>query len=726
MENSVWASLKSGVVLCQLVNCIKPGTIVRSEAKLLPMIEMENIQLYLTALWGMGVPSLDLFITSDLYRGENIGAVLRSVQALAVVAVGIGWKGPEFPVNPEKPKPGMKKSRSLASMSVSMDQNANDSKLEQLKSQIGRLEEQNCVLQQQLTGERANVAKLQEVINELKRKDRQTIQLSEAAKQKEVEAMRAEIVTLHAQVKELKQAADKHASEAQRDMNKLQLKEFEVGDLKETVEHLRNSLRDIREEDSDCEEDEEEYVVEVKTFSGNSALKPASKPTATVAAPAPPPPKTQERDRSPSARATEPLVIAGEANWKYDPRQKMKTLRQARLAKMKKKKSFATVELKLTDEHDDDEEGDPQDSSKPKLLTSHQRTPSLDIKPTAARPPPSIPQCSIVGCTKYRVVGKQHCADHCASQLNTVASTRPSTTVTFSTTSTVSTAPVKGDNNNNNQDMDGQFYFRAEEEGSLNSTNVLQAQRHLKQLLRNRKLTFKNVELLSELFRTDSGRRVLVYILGSLCKTQSTPLQLTQDNFEILHHLVDNTLHEMDIKLSKDIKSVMLLMRATTLLSWKSHGEERLLRDYLLTHFLDLPFSFWEEYYWRSMTGTCRHTMHKQLKANEQDMGWMKDLFIETGFDMYTFGVPRQTIKEFVQRMSLLTPGFTLVNEVEQAVENYPKRYYDMNGRAQSPSELAAVRESDGGAADGAKAKLRWQVTETRDNLKKFAEAGAK
>jgi len=125
------------------------------------------------------------------------------------------------------------------------------------------------------------------------------------------------------------------------------------------------------------------------------------------------------------------------------------------------------------------------------------------------------------------------------------------------------------------------------------------------------------------------------------------------------------------------------LMRATKLLSWKSHGEERLLRDYLLPYFVDLPFSFWEEYYWRNMTGTCRHTMHKQLKANEQDMGWMKDLFIETGFDMYTFGVGRPAIKEFVQRMSLLTPSFNLGSQVQEAVENYPKRYYEMNGRAQ-------------------------------------------
>lgn len=501
MENDIWASLKSGVVLCQLVNCIKPGTIARSEAKLLPMIEMENIQLYLTALWGMGVPSIDLFITSDLYRGENLGAVLQSVQALSVVAVGIGWKGPEFPASPEKPKSGIKKSRSAASMSSMLDQQNADLRVDQLKAQIGRLEEQNCVVQQQLAEERANVAKLQEIINELKRKDRQTLQLTESAKQKELEVMRAEIVTLHAQVKDLKQAAEKHASEAQREMNKLQLKEFEVGDLKETVENLRNSLRDIREEEDEGDDDEE-YVVEVKTFSGHSALKPATSEKK-VTMPAPPPKaQTSQQSQQDAARGSE-LVIAGEANWKYDPWHKKKTLRQSRIAKMKAKKSFATVELKLTDEHDDDDEGEPtQEASKPKphvsiqknvlyiirvvcvnvwsfflnlflKVVAHQRAPSLDTKPTGARPPPSIPQCTIAGCTKYRVVGKQHCSDHCVSQLNISASTRPSTiasgtpslsAATTTTSSFLGKVGVPSPTAAEAQDMtqDGQFYFRAE------------------------------------------------------------------------------------------------------------------------------------------------------------------------------------------------------------------------------------------------------------------------
>ena len=53
--NDLWVSLKSGVVLCELINAIVPGTIKKyARTNLLPLMEMDNIQLYLKACWNLG------------------------------------------------------------------------------------------------------------------------------------------------------------------------------------------------------------------------------------------------------------------------------------------------------------------------------------------------------------------------------------------------------------------------------------------------------------------------------------------------------------------------------------------------------------------------------------------------------------------------------------------------------------------------------------------------
>jgi hypothetical protein len=93
--DDIWLSLKSGVVLCQLVNKVKPGLIPKfAEARLIPLIEMDNIQLFLQAVWKLGVPSRDLFVTADLYKKKALPNVVTTVQALGVLAPSLGFVGP--------------------------------------------------------------------------------------------------------------------------------------------------------------------------------------------------------------------------------------------------------------------------------------------------------------------------------------------------------------------------------------------------------------------------------------------------------------------------------------------------------------------------------------------------------------------------------------------------------------------------------------------------------
>ncbi len=90
--HDLWMSLRSGVVLCNLVNKIVPNTIPRfAKTKLLPLMEMDNIQLYLKACWNLGVPSGDFFIVSDLYHNKSIHQVIQNLVSLSRVAAGLGF-----------------------------------------------------------------------------------------------------------------------------------------------------------------------------------------------------------------------------------------------------------------------------------------------------------------------------------------------------------------------------------------------------------------------------------------------------------------------------------------------------------------------------------------------------------------------------------------------------------------------------------------------------------
>lgn len=68
-------SLKSGVVLCKLMNALQPGAIKDIYIGGLAFKQMENISKFLSALPPYGLKSEDLFQTPDLFEGVNMTAV---------------------------------------------------------------------------------------------------------------------------------------------------------------------------------------------------------------------------------------------------------------------------------------------------------------------------------------------------------------------------------------------------------------------------------------------------------------------------------------------------------------------------------------------------------------------------------------------------------------------------------------------------------------------------
>ena len=67
--------LKSGVVLCNLLNKISPGCCKKPTMKKLPFMQMENVSNYLTACnTTFKIQSFETFMTVDLFEDKNMNA----------------------------------------------------------------------------------------------------------------------------------------------------------------------------------------------------------------------------------------------------------------------------------------------------------------------------------------------------------------------------------------------------------------------------------------------------------------------------------------------------------------------------------------------------------------------------------------------------------------------------------------------------------------------------
>uniref|UniRef100_A0A6B2L1G3 Calponin-homology (CH) domain-containing protein n=1 Tax=Arcella intermedia TaxID=1963864 RepID=A0A6B2L1G3_9EUKA len=87
-SRDLWTILKSGVILCRIINAIEPGAIPNfcNGTDIHPIRERENINFYLEACWKLGMDSRDIFMTSDLYNGRYMKMVRTNIVALSYIA----------------------------------------------------------------------------------------------------------------------------------------------------------------------------------------------------------------------------------------------------------------------------------------------------------------------------------------------------------------------------------------------------------------------------------------------------------------------------------------------------------------------------------------------------------------------------------------------------------------------------------------------------------------
>jgi len=92
-------SLKSGVRLCKAINAIRPNLVQHINMINSPFKHRENIAAYLAACKALGMKEVDLFVTQDLYEGDNLVIVVDNLYALGALAMKQpGYRGPTIGV----------------------------------------------------------------------------------------------------------------------------------------------------------------------------------------------------------------------------------------------------------------------------------------------------------------------------------------------------------------------------------------------------------------------------------------------------------------------------------------------------------------------------------------------------------------------------------------------------------------------------------------------------
>lgn len=89
----VQRALRDGRLLCRAANALKPGSVAKVSGGKSPFEMMANIGNFVGALEALGIPQQELFQTADLYDGQNIPKVVKTLLALGTLAQKLDLDG---------------------------------------------------------------------------------------------------------------------------------------------------------------------------------------------------------------------------------------------------------------------------------------------------------------------------------------------------------------------------------------------------------------------------------------------------------------------------------------------------------------------------------------------------------------------------------------------------------------------------------------------------------
>ncbi|CAI9716537.1 myophilinmyophilin-like [Octopus vulgaris] len=78
--------LKNGIILCNFINKLLPGSVKKIEKSGTGFVLMQNLERFQGALKKYGVPETEVFQTVDLYERKNIPQVVLCIYAIGRVA----------------------------------------------------------------------------------------------------------------------------------------------------------------------------------------------------------------------------------------------------------------------------------------------------------------------------------------------------------------------------------------------------------------------------------------------------------------------------------------------------------------------------------------------------------------------------------------------------------------------------------------------------------------
>jgi hypothetical protein len=91
------ASLKSGVVLCELLNAIRPKMVRRISKSKMPFSQRENVKAFIDGARDLGVPEMENFTTEDLFEAKNLRQVQICLESLGACLFDLdGYVGPTY------------------------------------------------------------------------------------------------------------------------------------------------------------------------------------------------------------------------------------------------------------------------------------------------------------------------------------------------------------------------------------------------------------------------------------------------------------------------------------------------------------------------------------------------------------------------------------------------------------------------------------------------------
>uniref|UniRef100_F7BJR0 Calponin n=1 Tax=Macaca mulatta TaxID=9544 RepID=F7BJR0_MACMU len=92
--NNFMDGLKDGIILCEFINKLQPGSVKKINESTQNWHQLENIGNFIKAITKYGVKPHDIFEANDLFENTNHTQVQSTLLALAsMVSVGAGWAG---------------------------------------------------------------------------------------------------------------------------------------------------------------------------------------------------------------------------------------------------------------------------------------------------------------------------------------------------------------------------------------------------------------------------------------------------------------------------------------------------------------------------------------------------------------------------------------------------------------------------------------------------------